>query len=550
MTDTRHITQAPIDHALSVFLAERAGLDGAEKQAFARIISFLSESLRDGHICIELTETQQRIVEKSRLVSDEANLPLVLHNSRLYLARYFSYESRLVQNFNRIATISYQLPGLDRLLESCFPGTADGPDYQRQAVRLALSRALTIIGGGPGTGKTTTIVKIVGLLLTFFGPDLRIVLAAPTGKAAVRMGESISALIPLMPFENWVREAMPKKAMTLHRLLGTPQFGAGFRHDRNNPLSWDVVLVDEASMVDLAMMSKLVDALKERSRLILLGDKDQLASVESGAVLADCIKALPDNVVELKESFRFDKEIAAFADAINRGDDEQVWTMLDGESIPALRPSGENWLEQFGDNCVRYMEKVQSTSFIGDYPCLFELFHEFQVLCAVKNGKRGVSAVNAQVERLLLQHGFRLGKEPWYQGRPVMITRNDYTTGLFNGDIGLCLPDPQRDGALGVWFEQSGGGLRCFPPTRVPACETVWAMTIHKSQGSEYDEILIILPDQDSQVLCRELLYTAVTRARKRVSILAEKEVLAITVKRKTKRYSGLAERLAVNINE
>ena len=547
----RETTESAIDRALSDFLTERSGLVGAEKQAFAGIVRTLSGALGDGHSCIELDETEHALVCKSRMVSDEAVLPLVLFNSRLYLARYFSYESRLVKNLQRISAITYEFPDLDEMLDLCFTTTAAKLDYQRQAARCALSKAFTIIAGGPGTGKTTTIVKIVGLLLSIFGSDLKIALAAPTGKAAIRMRESISTLVPLLSFDDDIREAIPQEALTLHRLLGARRFSPGFKHDRENPLPWDVVLVDEASMVDLALMSKLVDALKENSRLILLGDKDQLASVESGAVLADCIEALPGNVVELRTSFRFDEEISALARAVNSGDSETVWNYLDAGRLSVLQRAGENWLEQVFENYARYMTKAQTATTTEDYLHLFDLFNRFRVLCGVRNGKRGVSGINTQVEALLTQHGFPAGKDQWYVGRPIIISRNDYSKRLFNGDIGLCLPDPERNGALAVWFEQNASGpgktsgLHRFPPTRVPACETVWAMTIHKSQGSEFDEVLIVLPDQDNQVLSRELLYTAVTRARKSVRILVEKEICALMVKRKTKRYSGLAERLA-----
>jgi exodeoxyribonuclease V alpha subunit len=543
-------TESPLDRALSVFLSDRSGLKNSDKQLFERVVRSLSRALREGHICIELDQDEQAVMTSSRIVSEQPDMPLVLSGPRLYLARYFNYESRLVERLHNLASLSYDIPDLDTLLDQSFPPLSTGQDLQRSAASLSLSKPLSIIAGGPGTGKTTTVARIVGLLLALFGSDLRIALAAPTGKAAIRMRESISRLIPRLPFTDEVRDAFPREAVTLHRLLGTRYLGAGFKHNSNNPLPWDVVLVDEASMVDMAMMSRLVDALKENSRLILLGDKDQLSSVESGAVLADCIKALPGNVVELQKSYRFDAELASFSASVNNGDAESVWNMLEGNRIVSLKLAADDWLGQIVECYTPYLGKVQNLSSIESYPEAFTIFNKFRVLCAVKNGRKGVSGINNQVELLFDQGGFPCGNREWYPGRPVMITRNDYVLGLFNGDIGLCLPDPENNGELAIWFEQIDGGLRRYSPARLPGCETVWAMTIHKSQGSEFDDVVIVLPEQDNQVLCRELFYTAVTRARHKVSVVVNKEICSITVSRQTKRLSGLADRLAPHFHK
>ena len=341
-------------------------------------------------------------------------------------------------------------------------------------------------------------------------------------------------------------------------------------------------------MVDLAMMSKLVDALKPGSRLILLGDKDQLASVESGAVLADCIQALPDNTVTLQQSYRFNQEISAFAQAVNRSDSETAWNLLASDSqSTSLQHLQEPLPDFIVARYIRYMEMVAALADNReeeDIRLLFDCLNQFRVLCATRHGAGGAQTLNRQVEQRLtagntpFQPDGRSSAIPgsrdtgtslsggrsssihgasdtgpslaggWYPGRPVIILNNDYGLNLFNGDIGICLPDPPSQstapGTLKVWFEREDGSLKGYQPYRLPACETVFAMTIHKSQGSEFAEVLVVLPTADTPLLTRELIYTAVTRARTRVLIASDQAIFNAAVKRTISRSSGLHEML------
>jgi exodeoxyribonuclease V alpha subunit len=324
--------------------------------------------------------------------------------------------------------------------------------------------------------------------------------------------------------------------------LGVIKDSPRFRHRSDNPLPWDVVVVDEASMVDLALMSKLVDALKPGSRLLLLGDKDQLASVESGAVLIDLVRALPVNTVELQKTYRFDASIQELSRAVNRGDGESAWQLL---AEPGSGNIGllETPLGDFvGGRYLEYMDLATRVRAVGQER-VFAAFNRFRILCAVRQGDRGVQGINTTVERHLTQKGYNCFSKIWYPGRPIIITRNDYSLDLYNGDIGICLPDPD-DGTLKVWFERPDGSLKACLPYRLPQCETAYALTIHKSQGSEFDEVLVVLPEEENRVLSRELVYTAVTRARKGVLMAAGKEILIRTLARKIERFSGLRDML------
>lgn len=533
----------PIDRAMSEFLASRSGLEGAEKRVFRTVVENLIGALREGHICIEPDESERAVLLGSRMVDNEGRKPLVLSGARLYLARYYHHEAKLAESLNVLASMSFDVAGSSKDLISLLSDTEKTPEMMK-AVDLALSGGLSIIAGGPGTGKTTLVVKIVGMLLTVCGIDLHIALAAPTGKAAIRLQESISALLPHQSFSPDVVEAFPQKASTLHRLLRVKRSSSAFVHHADNPMPWDVVVVDEASMVDLALMHRLVAALKQHSRLILIGDKDQLASVESGAVLADCIDVLGDNVVQLRESHRFNHEIARVSAAIKRGDPDGVWKGLTDHHTKSTCLADSSWLKQVAGAYAGYLSEALKVRDEQGIRRLFALFSRYRVLCALKHGVSGVDTVNRQVEASLRQQGFPCGTDQWYPGRPVMVTCNDYRLGLYNGDIGICLKVPGQSGERAVWFEQGGTALRPLLPNRLPDVETAWAVTIHKSQGSEFDEVVIVLPDTDNPVLCRELLYTAVTRARKRAVVVARQDICRLAVLRKTRRSSGLADRL------
>ncbi|MBU1139349.1 MAG: exodeoxyribonuclease V subunit alpha [Proteobacteria bacterium] len=536
-----------LDSQFAKFLAKRSTISGKFREQFAQLVCKLSMSLAAGDSCIALTEEEEGLVRSSGLAGTEAN-PLVVWQGRLYLQKIFAHERRLAENLKRLTADSSSLVRDEALLDTLFGGVDSGEvNWQRISAERALEQKFLIISGGPGTGKTSTVVKILALLVSAMGPELRVGLAAPTGKAAMRLQESIGHSISQLPIHDLIKAAIPGQAHTLHRLLGVRRFSPYFFHHGDNPLSYDVVVVDEASMVDLALMSKLVDALRPGSRLILLGDRNQLASVESGAVLADLIAALPDNTVELQKSYRFDGGIKGFAEAVNSGDSSRAWAIMTGKEPGNISLLQEEVADYGGEKYCRYMEAVCQARTLHDYGKLFSFLHSFKILCALRNGKAGVTGVNAQVERYLTARGYDCFGSPWYPGRPVMVTRNDYALDLYNGDIGICMPDPEQPDIMKVWFERSATILQGMLPGRLSACETVYALTIHKSQGAEIDEVLVVLPEHDSALVTRELLYTAVTRAARCVRIRGRQAVFDTAVSRKIERFSGLVLRFRKN---
>ncbi len=512
--------------------------------------------------------------------------PLVLddHN-RLYLHRYWGYESRLSA---RILERAGAPPGdlddgrLRAAIRRQFTGcSGPGTDWQEVAVAVALLKRFAVITGGPGTGKTTTVARILAVWEEVTqGRATRVLLAAPTGKAAARLKESLRPGAGLPAPAAGGGPAPAREVYTLHRLLrpvvGTPLF----RHNAENPLPVDLMIVDEVSMVDLALMAKLVDALPGAARLVLIGDRDQLASVEAGSVLGDICgrlrrpgfspefgevlrrvtgqtvppatggRPLQDCIVELQASYRFaaGSAIGEISRAVNRGDGPGMVEILSRTGKGTVA-----WLEpQAGAEGMAGLEERLAEGYAA-YPteggpeAMLQALGRFKVLCAHRAGVTGVEAVNRMAERMLVRRGRvkinpRSGS-PWYAGRPVLITQNDYSLKLFNGDIGITLPDPAETAEdLAVFFPDGDGGVRRFLPWRLPAHETVYAMTVHKSQGSEFDDVLLILPARDSPVLSRELIYTALTRARRGITLFAGRDVLATAIHRRIERTSGLRD--------
>ena len=449
---------------------------------------------------------------------------------------------------------------------------------QKVAAATAVARPFAVISGGPGTGKTTTVAKLLAILVETGlqggkAPTIRLV--APTGKAAARLTESIGAALQALDLPSEWIDAIPTEAGTLHRLLGVIPGRSQFRHHAGNPLHLDLLVVDEASMVDLPMMARLLDALPAHARLILLGDKDQLASVEAGAVLGDICSFIEqgisqelaawlsrqtgyrlsgsanstpvrDSLCLLSKSWRFDQHsgIGQLARACNSGDAaavKSVWAM--GFSDITLHSwvgnAYETLIAQGVAGYGTYLKAAREGAGVAQ---VFKAFHGFQILCALREGPFGVAGLNQRLELALSRAGLIQREGDWYAGRPVMVVRNDHGVGLYNGDMGLCLPD--ETGRLKVWFEQPDGGLRALLPSRLPPHETVYAMTIHKSQGSEFAQTLLVLPEQDNPVLTRELLYTGVTRAKQRLALFGSEELLARVVLRPTERNSGLTAML------
>jgi exodeoxyribonuclease V alpha subunit len=494
--------------------------------------------------------------------------PLVLDGrERLYLHRYWEYESNLAKAILRRAELesggmneALLAEGLTRL----FPVNSDaaGTDGQRIAASMAVRKNFCVISGGPGTGKTRTVVALLVLLLEQAGDQpLRIALAAPTGKAAARLQESLRKWQEALPCEAAVRARLPTESFTLHRLLGSLPDCARSKYDAENPLPFDVVVVDEASMVDLALMARLFAATPPAARLILLGDPDQLASVEAGAVLGDiCHGGAAENqparatgplsacMGRLKMNYRFgaDNGILALSQSIHDGDADRVVGLLRETGagfagiIGAALPARGQLKARMRERVVAFFRAVLEA---GDPAAALKALNRYRILSPLRQGPYGVASLNQMGEEILRETQLIPGRDPWYAGRPILITRNDATLKLFNGDIGLLLPEASS-GELRAWFLDGGQIARSLLPVRLPAHETAFAMTIHKSQGSEFEEVLFILPDHDYPVLTRELLYTGVTRASQRVEIWHEESILRAAVGRRIERTSGLREAL------
>jgi len=531
-----------LDQALARFMAQRASLDDGEKGRFAEIVAELSNQLSQGHSCIRIDEQVKAMVLGSGLACEQGSAPLVVEGDRLYLHRYWQYEQCLAARICALAGSQQSSPvQLEPMLDRYFPPTPEETDWQRQAAKGAVSQGFSIITGGPGTGKTTTVVKILALLLELSDWPLQIALAAPTGKAAMRLQEAIGHSKAGLPCAQAIRERIPEDASTIHRLLGAMPPSPYFRHDADHPLPHDLIVIDEASMIDLALMAKLVAALKENARLILLGDKDQLASVESGAVLADLTLALPEQTLELKKSWRFDANIKALAEAVNRQRSADAWAVLQSASAANLGLLQTDLIEAIAGRQIEYLRLVRVGA---GFDAVNQAFNRFQTLGSNRRGPRGVAGINSAVEQRLAGEGLITLGGQWYPGRPVMITQNDSAMHLYNGDIGICMADPQQTGKWMVFFARPDGGVKKYLPSRLPHCETVFAMTIHKSQGSEFDDILIVLPDQHNPVLTKELLYTGITRARKTVTLAAEQAIFEASVGHKVERHSGLVQKM------
>ncbi len=631
----------PVDLGVAETVCRLAGETGEDVRV---AVALAARAPRHGHVCVELDRVAERLAVgaddgtpgtpaaaiewpepamwRDRVAASpavrvagthgDATRPLVLDGDRLYLDRYWRYEQRLLDRLQRLAGVTRHDtdPHVVRAwLDRLFGPVRDGAlDRQRLAAALATSRALTVVSGGPGTGKTTTIVRILALLFatvqreTAEGP-LRVALAAPTGKAAARMQEAVRQAIPELDVDATLKaqlEAVP--ASTLHRLLGWRRDNSTrFRHDAGEPLPYDVVIVDEASMVSLSLMAKLLDAVPENSRLLLVGDREQLVSVEAGTVLGDvCGPLRPgadagprlsaataaevgrrygrdlddaaevadesgiwDSIVQLDRFYRFgsDSGIGSVARAIQRvdagGDVDEVVAYLRGErteraglsastDVSLVAPAAAGVPSSVRDEIVAHYRPFVEGALRGDEAAdLLSALDRVRLLTPLRRGPQGVERLNPAIEEWLAEAvpGFA-PRGAWYLGRPVMVTSNDYGIGLFNGDVGVVVNHPDDPEQRTVAFPRTDGGVRYVGPARLPPHETVFAMTVHKSQGSQFDHVVLLLPTVDTPILTRELIYTGITRAKEHVTVVADDDVLRRGVARPVQRASGLADKL------
>lgn len=564
---------------------------------------FLSKRMSEGHICINVgdinteeipehyaTMTDSRMLAQQAIIGDAQhdNQPFILHNDMLYMQRYFRYETmllrRLYQFFEqeqkeiegRKDVLLQQKALVERLFNN---GQATNTDWQLAAAITAVLHNFTIITGGPGTGKTTTVAKILALLFTL-QPDMKVALAAPTGKAGARMAESL--MNANLDLEDTIKQKFGNlKPATIHRLLGWQKDSPYFRHNAGNPLIADLVIVDEASMIDVALFAKLLDAIAQGARIILLGDKDQLASVEAGSLFGDLCRAqnslnkftsekaqyinqfvvqdaaklgdenidnqnhpLFQHIVELRYSHRFkgDEGIGKISRAVINNDAIALAQFIDQPNDSTVIIDQEYSTAIFENFIDEYKQYIQEP----DILTALHKLNQLRLLCAVKVGNQGVYSVNAAVELHLASKGYIVRDSIFYNNRPIMVTQNNYTLGLYNGDVGILRPD--ENDVMKAWFidssESDGHKLKSVLPGFITQMETVFAMTIHKSQGSEFESVMVILPNSPARLLTRELLYTGITRAKNQVIIQATKDVLMATAAAQVERGSGVIARL------
>jgi len=582
-----------------VFLQFLQRLDPKAEPLFLLAGLLTSAQLKQGHVCLDLTSAvleglKQTIfsgeeenwlnipidiwldaIRKSRLVSEgNGATPLVLSGNQLYLRRYWTYEQQVAADirsrlgFRALSTEEVSAEKIKETLDKLF-STNKGIHWQKIACAVAARSTFSIITGGPGTGKTTTIVRFLSLFQSIY-PHKKIRLAASTGKAAARLTEAIQKVNP--------NTKTFLSATTIHRLLGTQSDTKHFRNDANNPLHADLVVVDEASMIDLEIMVALLAALRSDTQLVLVGDKDQLASVEAGTVLADLCKepgfyspeianwiykatgekvpegksgVLAQHVVSLQTRYRFSEGIGKLADAVHSGEIVKVKQVVENEPPyqdvhKVVETSNAKELYASEDRGYNHYLKVindqrpllESNSLLYDEWAtnVLRAFSQFQILCALREGPWGVAGLNRQVLETL--HGKSFQISDWYEGRPVLMIQNDYSLNLMNGDVGITL---QRKEGLRVAFRLPDGSIRWVSTIRLPEIETAYAMTVHKSQGSEFSDVLLVLPEQDNPVLTRELIYTGITRAKEQLYMfLPNLKILENSIMRRVQRSGNL----------
>ncbi|MFC5282041.1 exodeoxyribonuclease V subunit alpha [Pedobacter alpinus] len=561
----------------------------------------VSKKLSEGHICLildaidfeneEIPPYYKPLKVAIKYLADdgfvsssiEIKKPFILYQNRLYLQRYFHYETQILERIKafthsekteeeqRILSLTKQKEFISTLFES----RSGIVNWQLAAAVNSYINNFSIITGGPGTGKTTTVAKILAILFTQ-NPNLKVGLAAPTGKAAARMAESLKN-ISFELDENIKSKFQEIQPSTLHRLLGYIPDSPYFKHNQQNPLLFDILIVDESSMIDVALFAKLLNAVGQNTKLILLGDKDQLASVEAGSLFGDLCMAqsqlnvfsskrlslinsfineesskIPSNelkesehplfqhIVELQHSHRFNSEegIGKFSTAIINNNINEIQLFIDQQVDHRILIDTEYNEVIFKNSVSNYQHYILEP----DVKLALKKLNQIRVLCAIREGEQGLYNSNRRVEQFLSEKGLiKLDKE-FYENRPIMMTSNNYDLGLFNGDIGLIRYD--ENGVLKAYFENTEGEIKPFLPGLLSKVETVFAMTIHKSQGSEFDEVLILLPQTEGiNILTRELLYTGITRAKNKVILQGSNAAILEAANAQVQRASGISNR-------
>lgn len=605
-----------LDIHLGSFLSQKADLSVVQKDRLHFLVAWLSAETRAGHVCIDITQLSQYRLFYGReadltaqfwsqlghpelndwlsalsapiVVSDgQTNTPLVLYGYQLYFQRMWLDENKIAEYFLQASTEKQgNIALLSPVLNQLFPVLTPDVDWQKIAVAIALTRKIAIISGGPGTGKTTTVAKLLAALLSEHSHDeshsLRIVAAAPTGKAAARLTESLNNAVTQLSLDDALHRLLPKEAMTLHRLLGAQPNSRQFVYHQDNPLHLDILIIDEASMVDLSMMARVIEALPSDARLILLGDREQLSSVEAGAVLGDLCSfaekgysveraaevaqltgyqlpsvtmapAISDSICLLHKSYRFGASsgIGLLAESVKTGNVTQTKQLLmhhQYADIDFHLLITEQDYQQVIAQCVAgyrtYLDYLRTDN--PEAKLALDYFSRFRLLCALREGFFGVQGLNRQIERgLAEQRLIHLTQhDEWYIGRPVMILKNSAGLGLYNGDIGITLYTDKNRTKKRVYFQLADGSVQGFSPYRLPEHETAFAMTVHKSQGSEFEHTCFILPNEYSPLLTRSLLYTAITRAKQKITLFATESILEKTIQSQVERQSGLIKLL------
>jgi len=587
---------SPLSLHFAEFIADKCNI--SHDSLLALSAALLSENNQQGDVCLQMDRYLDEALFHCESIPDQAFrvdktlaewrdyllqsgcvaeagqvAPLILDNNRLYLHRYWLYETEVAQAILRRlqnADTDLDIEALKRQLGRLY---GDALDDQKLAVALCVSRRFAVISGGPGTGKTTTLINILSVLLAQQA-DMRIALAAPTGKAAARMMESIQNGLDNNKIDDNIRTLLPTRASTIHRLLGLSTRNRSYRQKQLLPL--DCVVIDEASMIDLTLMYRLVNALPTDARIILLGDRDQLASVAAGNVLGDitgqgqaivysaalkkqlqAVVELPaarqgpqsstspvaDSIALLTQSFRFDNNtgIGRLAGLVNAGDSAAVIDLLQtpDDQIQWFARSQDQLDKDMLEQTLSNYEAVVKSQNIDQ---AFAAFERSRVLCAVHSGPFGEVAINLHVDKTMRQRQW-IEADANYHGKPILITSNDYELDLFNGDIGILWRDSNQQ--LRAYFNDGNQGLRSLPTTSLPEYVSAWAMTVHKSQGSEFDTVILMLPPEGQQkAVSRALLYTGITRARQQLLLHADADTIGRACATTSQRHSGLAGRL------